>query len=202
MARLPRLSALLLFALLPLGAHLPASAKEESPVEKQVAVLEKYARESFEQKRREKAIRSLGKIGGELAAAALVPLLEDPKEYVHLRDHVVSAWIAMMKGSAAAETQTWLTGRALGHRSPEVRRAAAVALGLTSGAEIQEPFRVFLAKEKDARVLAALAQAASRLRGEPDLKGALLKRLTHKSGSAVFEVALATAALAVSSRRR
>jgi HEAT repeat protein len=187
------LLALLVPGLLLFWSPPPVDAADAA-VAKQVAVLKKFSRDSFEQKKRQSAIRALGKIGGLEAAAALVPLLEDPKEYVHLRDHVVSAWIAMMKGPQAAESQTWISGRALGHRAPEVRRSAAVALGLTSGAEIEEPLRVAIAKEKDALVLAALAEAAMRLRGEPELRGALLDRLTHKDGRAVFQVALAAAA--------
>ena len=189
---MPRSTSLLLALalLLPLAG---AARAEDGDVKSWVEQLEKHRREPFEQDQRERALRELGKIGGRDAAAALLPVFEDP--FVHLHDRAVSAWIAMLKGAAAADTQTWLTARALSSRVEAVRKGAAVALGLTSGAEVEGPLAAAVAREKDPEVLAALADAAVRLRGEPQLGGALLPRLKHKDGRAVLHVALAVARL-------
>jgi len=167
----------------------------DEDVQRWVDVLEdrRIARNPFEQRQREEAIRELGKIGTKKAAAALLPVFEDP--FVHLHDHAVSAWIQMVKGKHGSEAQTWLTQRGLLNRQPHVRRAVVITLGLTSGREIEEPLRVAILKEKDGSVLEALAMAAVRLRTPPTLKGALLKRLTHKDGAAVFAITQAVAAL-------
>ena len=174
---------------------LPARTAEavDPEVKRLVEVLEKNKRLPFEQRKRESAIRDLGKIGGKDAAAALLPILDDP--FVHLHDRVVSAWITMLRGSQASEAQTWLTGRALSDRDPNVRAAAATALGVGSGTEIEGPLKVAIGKEKDGVALAALARAAVRLRGTPDLGGVLLKQLKHKDGRAVLHVAEAAAAI-------
>ncbi len=168
----------------------PAEAIDRE-VKDLIKALEKGARDPFEQKGRESAMRKLGKIGGVDAARALIPIFKDP--FIHLHDHAVSAWIAMVKGKQGAESQTFLTNRALGDRNPAVRRGAAVALGLTSGDEISDPLRAALAKEKDPTVLAALADAAARLRGKPDLRGVMLARMNHKDGRAALHLALAAA---------
>ncbi|MDA1193868.1 MAG: hypothetical protein O2894_01650 [Planctomycetota bacterium] len=186
----PRWLALLAFCLA-LGPRTASAVEPE--VKECVERIEKFARDPFEQDQRERALRDLGKLGGTDAAAALVPLFEDP--FIHLHDHAVSAWIAMLRGGRAAETQTWLTGRGLSDRAPLVRAGVAKALGLGSGAEIQEPLQIALAKEKDGLVLAALARAATRLRTPPDLGGVLRERMAHKDGEAAFELALAAAAL-------
>jgi HEAT repeat protein len=166
------------------GGLPPASAADA--VARQVEILadKRMARDAFQQRERQKAIAELGRIGSAEAAAALLPVFEDP--FVHLHDHAVSAWITMLQGSAAPDVQTWLTQRALGHRTPEIRRAAAVALGLTSGPEISDPIRVALKKEKDGTVLAALADAVVHMRVKPTLDGVLLTRFKHKDGVAVF----------------
>ena len=191
--RPPAAPALILLGLVLLLAPLRAAEAVDPKVAQQVELLEKNRRLPFEQDKRERAIRELGSIGGKDAAAALLPIFEDP--FVHLHDRAVSAWINMLRGGAAAETQTWLTGRALASRDARVRAAAATALGVGSGTEIQEPLRIAIKKEKDGRVLAALARAARRLRGSPDLGGALLEKLKHKDGAAVLEVALSAAAV-------
>jgi len=187
-------SLLLLVALPAVVGGRPDSAQAGDPqVETWVEVLEKNARLPFEQDKRERAIRELGKLGGREAAAALLPLIEDP--FVHLGDRVVSAWIQMLRGANSAESQTWLAARGLGSRDPAVRAAAATALGVGSGTEIEGPFKLALGKERDGVALAALARAVRRLRGEPQLDGVLLKQLKHKDGTAVLEVALAAAAI-------
>ncbi|MDJ0522508.1 MAG: hypothetical protein QNJ90_10615 [Planctomycetota bacterium] len=168
------------------------SAEAVDPkVKELVKTIEEHERDPFEQRKRESAIRKLGRIGGMDAARALLPLFKDP--FVHLADHVVSAWIAMLRGQEASAAQTFLTNRALNDRNPAVRHGVAVALGLTSGPEIEGPLRVAIGKEKDPRALAALADAAARMRGTPDLKGALRKRLNTKDGHAALHLALATA---------
>ena len=189
---------LALFLLAPPILLLPGPGGAEAAdkdVQRWVDVLEdrKIARNPFEQRQREKAIRELGKIGTKQAAAALLPVFDDP--FVHLHDHAVSAWIQMVKGEHGAEAQTWLTQRGLLNRQPHVRRAVVVTLGLTSGQEIEEPLRVAIRKERNGSVLEALAMAAVRLRTPPTLKGALLERLTHRDGAAVFAITQAVAAL-------
>jgi HEAT repeat protein len=182
---------LLLFLALVLA---PATAEAVDPeVKDLIRTIEQNAKEPFEQRKRETAIRKLGKIGGTDAARALLPLFDDP--FVHIPDHAVSAWITMLRGKRAADTQTFLTNRGLNDRNPAVRRGVAVALGMTSGKEIEGPLRVALGKEKDPLALAALADAAARLREKPDLKGVLLERLGAKDGRAALHLALAAAAL-------
>ena len=161
---------------------LALSTQDRNPI----APWKLIARDAFKQRQRANAIYQLGKIGTAEAVNALLPVFSDP--FVHLHDRVVSAWIAAMKGKHGSEVQTWLTQRGFSHRDPRVRRAVAVTLGLTSGKEIEEPLRVAIAKEKDGAVLEALATAAVRLREPPALKGALLDKLTHKDGAAVFAI--------------
>ena len=182
------LAALLLVLLAPP----PRPADAADPEDRWIEVLEK-TRDAFEQKQRTDAMRKLAGIGTDKAARALLPVFEDV--FVHLRDHAVSAWITMLKGTHAADVQTWLTNRALTHKDSAVRIGAATALGLTSGAEIEEPLRLALKKEKDGEVLVALARAAAGLRGTPDLRGVLLTRFKHKDGAAVFALTQASVQL-------
>jgi HEAT repeat protein len=160
-------------------------------VKEQIEILEKYARKPMDQNRRESAIRKLGKIGGEHAARALLDVFDDP--FVHLHDRAVSAWIEMLRGEEAAEVQTMLSYGGLRNHDPVVRRAIAVALGRTGGAELVEPFRNIIRSEKDGSVLEALAWGALRLREEPKLEGVFPRRLKHKDGRASFAVAQAAA---------
>ncbi len=185
----PALTVVCLGLLVCLGA--PAAHGADPKVKSAIAMLEDNARLPFEQDKRERAIRDLGKIGGKEAAAALLPVFSDP--FVHLHDRAVSAWITMLKGSQAAETQTWLTGRGLTHRDPHVRASVVAALGAGSGTEIEGPLKAAIAKEKKASVLVALARAVTRLRGTPELGGVLLEKLKHKDGAAVLALALAAA---------
>lgn len=156
-----------------------------------VKIIDDNEREVFEQRKRERAIRDLGKIGGAEAAAALVKIFEDP--FIHLHDRAVSAWIQMLRGDNAADTRAFLTKRALRHRRPEVRHGAAAALGVTGGVELETVFAQAVKNEKHPRVLAALAEAAVRLQGEPSLQGVFLPKLKHKDGQAVLRVSAAVA---------
>ncbi|MDJ0976188.1 MAG: hypothetical protein QNJ98_17135 [Planctomycetota bacterium] len=174
----------LLLAWLPLA---PAIAEDE--VDRLVETLEEHAREPFEQKKREAAIRKLGGIGGKKAARALLPVFEDPFE--HLEDHAVSAWIAMLKGKNAGDTQTWLSERPIKAKRANVRIGAWTALGLTGGSELEEVFLLGIRSEKDGDVLAAIADASMRLRDGADLKDVLSSRFNHKSGRAAFALAQA-----------
>lgn len=185
----PRLavSGLLLLPLLVFCAARPARAEDE--VDRLVEQLEKHARDPFEQDEREAAIRSLGEIGGKKAARALLPLFEDPFE--HLADHAVSAWITMLKGSRAGDTQTWLSERPIKDKRENVRIGAWTALGLTGGSELSEVFLLGLRSEKDGRVLAAIAEASLRLRDGVELRDAVSSRFDHKSGEAAFALARA-----------
>jgi HEAT repeat protein len=182
------LAVLALLGAAPCGARAAAS-----DVQAQVQILERNSHDSFAQDKRERAIRALGRIGGKEAAAALLPIFDDP--FVHLHDRAVSAWIAMLKGAHAADTRAWIAGHALRSRDPAVRRGAAIALGVTSGTEVQEPLARAIAHERDGPALAAMARAAARLRGPPDLGGALLPKLRERDGAAVLQVALAAAKL-------
>lgn len=195
------LFALLAFPWVLLGAMLPLApmaAADDVADRKAVAQWadkladKRIARDPFEQRQRERALRELGKIATKEAAIAVLPIFADP--FVHLHDRAVSAWISMLKGQHAGDVQTWMTSRALSHRQPSVRRAAAVALGLTSGPEIAEPLRLALRKEKNGRVLEALAHAVLQMRVKPDLGGALLGCFRNRDGEALFAVAQAAAA--------
>ena len=192
MIRLAPRRVLLSALLLVLLAALAASG-DNPQVQDLARILAEQAKEPFGQDKRKAAIRKLGRIGGVDAAAALLPLFEDP--FVHLRDHAVSAWIAMLQGLAGPETRNFLASRALGDRSPEVRRGAALALGAVCGREIQDPLRLAISKEREPAVLGALADADARLREKPDLRGALLARLDTRDGHAALHVALAAAAV-------
>lgn len=165
----------------------PSVAAPDVEVERQVEKIERFAKEPFEQREREAAIRALGRIGGSQAAAALVPLFDDP--FVHLRDHAVSAWIAMVEGERAGETLAWFSKKAAKHRSPRVRAGVATALGFAKGAPAGALLRARLLKERDEDVLVALLGAVERA-GLPtgsDWKPAAL--LQRRGGN----VALATA---------
>lgn len=158
-------------------------------VAKQVEILERHAKEPFEQREREKAIRALGGIGGADAAAALLPVFDDP--YEHLADHAVSAWIRMLRGDAAAATDDFLVHRALTDRRAAVRRGAAVALGFSGEAGLLAALAKAVSREKDPQVLAALAEAAVKRKDQADFSGAFGKKLNSKSGEALYAVALA-----------
>jgi HEAT repeat protein len=138
----------------------PRAAAREPEVSRQVETIERFAREPFEQREREAAVRALGRIGGAEAAAALLPLFEDP--FVHLRDHAVSAWIAMVQGDRAAETVAWFAKKGVKHRSAEVRAGLATALGFATGPEAANLLGERLAKERDAQVLVALLRSVVR----------------------------------------
>ncbi len=176
-----------------LGAPARTAQAVDPKVKKWVEVFEdrKNAHDPFEQDKREKAIRELGKIGGTDAARAILDVFEDP--FIHLHDRAVSAWIQMLRGSNAADTQTFLSNRALKHRNPAVRAGAAVALGITGGPELETILRTAAKSERDGSVMAELARAAAGLRGEPKLAGAFTKALKHKDGYAVLYAAEAVA---------
>jgi HEAT repeat protein len=161
-------------------------------VEAEIAILRKHAKDPMEQDDRRAAVARLGKIGGEEAAAALFPLFEDP--FVHLRDHAVSAWIAMLRGSRAPETQTFLSRAGLGHADPAVRRGAVVALSMDGGPELADPFRLAISREEDPGVIEALAEGSRRLRGDLDLAEGFVAKLKLRDPRALFAAAIASVA--------
>jgi HEAT repeat protein len=161
----------------------------DDSVDEIVRRLERNAREPFEQREREAALRDLARLATSEAAEAVVPLLDDPFE--HLRDHAVSAWITMLRANRTGELHTWFVQRLVRHRSASVRAGVATALGLSSGAEIAADVRSALAREKDADVLVAWCRAALDLREHPDLAGAFPPLLAHKDGRVVHGAALA-----------
>lgn len=179
------------FLLLTLASCLTAASAwaRDDDVEALVAQLEKNARDPFEQREREAAIRKLADVATPSAAEALVPILDDPFE--HLHDRVVSAWIEMLRTNRSGDLHTMFAQRLLKHRNPAVRAGAATALGLSSGAEMAEDFRGSLRSEKDASVLVRLCQGALKLREKPDLAGAFVPLLGHKDGAVVEAAALA-----------
>ncbi len=158
--RRPISLALLSLALLA-PADAVADAADGESVRAAVATLERFAQDPFEQKERSRAIRRLGRIGGEDAAAALFAVFEDP--FVHLHDHATSAWIAMLKGKRADPTRAFLIAKALPHRHAHVRRGAATALGVAGGPAVQPALEKRLTRERDPRVKTALVYAIGRL---------------------------------------
>ncbi|MHC5012312.1 MAG: vWA domain-containing protein [Planctomycetota bacterium] len=173
-----------------IAARAPDAPAADAEVAALVRILDANARKPFAQRERAQAIRDLGRIGGAEAAAALLPLFDDP--FVHLRDHAVSAWIAMLKGEAASETLHWIQRRAAPHRDPEVRRGAAVALGLAAPGGALDVVATRLGREKQAEVLAALLEAHGRLKGGIPPGAAAF--VTHRDGRVAL--ALADALLA------
>lgn len=153
----------------------------------EVEVLSKNATDPFEQDKRAAAVRRLGALGGPEAAAALLPLFDDPFE--HLADHAVSAWIAMLKGGRAPETQTWLVKSALPHRSPAVRAGAALALGISGGSELSDVWGPALSKETEPSVLLALARGSASSREAPLAPAAFVPLLAHADGRVVLAAA-------------
>ncbi len=182
------LACLALPILVPLLRPAPAGAADRE-VSKQVAILKRHAREPFEQREREKAIRALGDLGGPEAAAALLPIFDDP--YEHLADHAVSAWIRMVKGEHAAATNDFLVNRALSDRRAAVRRGAAVALGFSREDGISEALQKAVSREKNAVVLAALADTAIRRKDQADFTGVFGGKLRGKDGAMVAAAARA-----------
>ena len=103
----------------------PVGAAPEPDLAAARDALARHAKEPFEQRAREAALRDLGRVGGEEAAAIVASVLDDP--FVHLRDHAVSAWIAMLRGPRADATEDWVRRTPLVDPAhPKVRRAAAV----------------------------------------------------------------------------
>ena len=144
-------------------------------VKEQAARIKRHAKEAFEQRERESAIRALAKIGTAKAAEALLPLFDDP--FVHLRDRATSGWITMLRGPSGAEVRTWLRKRALKKRSAAVRASAWTALSLAPGADAARQFELLVSKERDAVVLGAWARAALRLEPTAALATVALDRL-------------------------
>ena len=107
-------------------------------------VFEDNERLVFEQDKRERAIRELGKIGGRDAAAALMPVFKDP--FVHLHDRAVSAWITMLKGG-----------------NTYVRMTTAVALGFLRDETAIHPILQRFEKEPSNEVKALLVVALGRI---------------------------------------
>ena len=126
-----------------------------------VAVLERHAKEPFEQREREQALRRLGALGGPEAVVALFEIFEDP--FVHLHDHATSAWIRMLEGDRAAPSREALETRALAHRRAAVRVGAATALGVAGGLEARPALEARLEREREPDVQAALVRALTRL---------------------------------------
>jgi HEAT repeat protein len=166
-------------------------AEGDARVSGEVLALTKHARDPNEQEKRTAAVRRLGQIGGAEAAAALVPLFQDPFE--HLADHAVGAWITMLKGGNSAETQTWLAREGLASKSPAVRAGAAVALGLAGGTELADAWTAALAREEDPAVLVALARGGCAARGGPLVPAAFVPLLAHADGRVVLAAAEAVA---------
>lgn len=177
--------------LLTLASGLAAGSAwaRDDDVKDLVVQLEKNKRDPFEQREREAAIRKLADLATPEAAEALVDVLDDPFE--HLHDRVVSAWIQMLRSNRSGDLHTMFAQRLLGHRNASVRCGAATALGLSSGAEMAGDFRQALRSEKDADVLVCLCQGAMSLREKPDLAGAFVPLLGHKSGTVVEAAASA-----------
>ena len=176
--------------LLPLGAP-RARRVHAGEVDTHVSAIRKNAKDSFEQDKREAAIRALGAVATVEAAAALLPLFDDP--YVHIHDCVVSAWINMLRSNREGELHTWFTRHALSDRRAPARVGMVTALGLGSGAELADAVASNVKREKDPDVLAAWAIASLRLRGDPELAGVFLPLLAHKDGRVAREAALASA---------
>ncbi len=173
------------------GALAPSPpAWAADPIKEQAERIKRNARDAFEQRERESAIRALAKIGGQKAAAALLPLFDDP--FVHLRDHATSGWITMLRGKQGPETRTWLRSKAIRHRSSHVRASAWTALAVASTTDTPTAFATGITKEKDPDVLASWARAAQRLETYAALGPVALERLdTIKSHSAQWDLAVA-----------
>ncbi len=149
-------SVLILLALFPLAPDVADLAK----------TLKRHAKEPYEQRKRTDAIRKLGGLGTVESTRALETLLEDP--FVHVRDATVSAFIALKKRPPAAreESVKLLGGFLSRRRRSETRRHLATALGLIGDRAAVPALLAVLHKEKDPLVLAAVAEALSRLHDE------------------------------------
>lgn len=176
-------------ALLAAAPALPARAAPEALVSAAREALDRHAREPFEQQSREAALRDLGRIGGEEAAKAVVSVLADPFE--HLRDHAVSALVAMLRGPRADATEAWLVRAALGRRaSASARRAAAIALGTAGRARATHALAAAAIEETDGPAAVAMCEACERL-GDAAAVDALLPVLRSEDGRAVGAAARA-----------
>lgn len=162
---MPTRPARLIAYLVLLGASLLAPARVADAADPAVADaarrLDRDARDPFEQRERADAIRDLGRIGGPEAAEALVGVFADP--FVHLRDHAVSAFIDMVRGDRANESVRWLANVGLNHRDPQVRRAAATALGFSKAPEAVRGLAARIPREREAVVLVAGGRSLLRL---------------------------------------
>lgn len=176
-----RLRALCLVAGLEVAAPAPgATAPPEPEMAAARDALARHTKDPFEQQVREAALRDLGRIGGEEAARAVAGVLDDP--FVHLRDHAISALVAMLRGPRADDAAAWLVRGGLGARThPSLRRAAAIALGVARRPHAAGPVAAAALREGDPVVAAAMCEACERL-GDASAVDTLLPLLAAKVG--------------------
>lgn len=173
-------------------ASLLLATTAQADIADHLRAIKRNAKDAFKQRERESAIRKLGDMATIEAADALMPLFEDP--FVHIHDHVVSAWIRMLRKNRTGELHTWFEGAALRTKLPNARVGAVVAMCLSSGPELADAVRDSVRTEKEARVQEAWARYSRQLRGSPALEGVFVPALSHKDADVVYEAALAVAA--------
>lgn len=166
-----------------------SSSAGDADVAKERESLERHAKEPFEQRAREAALRALGKLGGQEAAMAVATVMDDP--FVHLRDHAVSAFLAMCSGAKAAESIGWLCDTALvDPKSASLRRGAAITLGMAGGPVGVKALERVVRTERDPIVLVAVIEGLERS-DDPAVPAALAPLLASKDGNVVGATARA-----------
>ena len=167
-------------AFMPIALALLLLVGAPDDVEKLAQTVQRNAKLPYEQREREKAIRSLGRIGSPAGTKVLIGLLDDA--FAHQQDGAVSALIALKRRSPAerAASLTVLTKALTSSRNPTVRRHLATALGRIGDPRGVDALAAALAREKDERAARAQAVALGRI-GGPEAIAALEKVAAGKS---------------------
>jgi HEAT repeat protein len=143
-------------------------------VEQHARTIKKFEKECFEQSKRETAMRALAKINSLPAARVLASLLADP--FVHIQELALQ----LLGGMKNPEVAAFLAKKCLFTGHPEVRRNAALALGLSGQKAVLEPLARALG-DRDPKVGQAAARALAAI-ADPEAAAAIQKRLSSLRG--------------------
>lgn len=137
---------------------------QSDAIKKDIKDVDDRASKPFEQYEREDAMRRLGKSGEAAAISKLIELLND--NFINIRTSAQRILV-----TATGEVDAALVAEGLSHKQTEIRRRAAVILGLRRADSALEALIKSLKADKDAGVRSACANAVGAI-AKPDDKEA------------------------------